>query len=234
MIEGIFLYNRGAAYIEEIVEALRDLNLDIRRIEANSDIVSNLVPFALQRGAESWLIFFPPDRQQDLLILPYPDENLLQRRPKLRGHLANIIPLLRNCLTHESLHIPSDWIGRFQYIRHDSSLDALLRESSDMERSRLDIEIQTIFLETNQSIQQHRDSLISEVLSTRDQVFIDRILNKLDEVFVTENDKIFKYLQTTQGSVEVVPSIVTDFEDIIDDETRRFLITSETVKKIRG
>ena len=56
-------------------------------------------------------------------------------------------------------------------------------------------------------------------------------VNELDETFATESNKIFKYLQDTQGSVEVVPSIVTDFEDIIDDETRRFLITSETVKK---
>ena len=55
MITGIFLYNHGAAYIEEIVETLRNLNLDIRAIEANSDIVSNLVPNTLQRGAESWL-----------------------------------------------------------------------------------------------------------------------------------------------------------------------------------
>ena len=58
----IFLYNRGAAYIEEIVTALRDLDLDIRRVEASSDLISNLVPNALQRGAESWLILFPPDR----------------------------------------------------------------------------------------------------------------------------------------------------------------------------
>ena len=122
MIEGIFLYNRGAAYIEVIVKTLReDLNLNIRKIEANSNIVSNLVPNALQRCAESWLVFFLPDRQGELLILPFPDENSLQCAPDFRDYLADLISILRQCLTYESTHIPPDWIGQFQYMRHDFS-----------------------------------------------------------------------------------------------------------------
>ena len=231
MIKGIFLYNRGAAYIEEIVEVLRRLNLDIRIIEANSEIVSNLVPKALQRGAKSWLILFLPDKQKELLILPFPDENSLQRAPNFRGYLADLIPLLRECLTSESLHIPPDWIGRFQYIRHDASLDSLLTVPFDVDRSRSEVQIQSTLLRTSQSIQQYRSEVLSKVLRNRDPILIDSILNELDEVFATENDKIFEYLQTTQGFVEFVPSIVTDFEDIIDDETKQFLITSETVRK---
>ena len=231
MVKGVFLYNRGAAYIEEIVEVLRGLNLDIRKIEANSDIVSNLVPFALQRGAESWLIFFLPDKKGELLIVPFPDENSLQRAPNFRGYLADLIPLLRERLTYGSLHIPPDWIGRFQYIRHDASLDSLLMESFDVDRSRSDVQIQSTLLRATQSIQQQRSEVLSEVLSTRNPDLIDGIVNELDKVFATENDKIFEYLQTTQDFVEFVPSIVTDFEDLIDDETKQFLITSETVRK---
>ena len=229
MVKGIFLYNRGAAYIGEIVTVLRALDLDIRGIEANSDIVSNLVPNALQRGAKSWLIFFPPDRQQELLILPFPDENLLQGLPNFQGYLADLIPLMRDCLRHMPPHIPPDWIGRFQYIRHDASLDSLLTEAADVDRSRPDV--QSTLLRASQSIQQQRSEVLSEVLRSRGPVLIDDLVNKLDEVLATESDKIFKYLQTMQGPVEVVPPIVTDFKDIMDDETKRFLITSETVKK---
>ena len=100
-----------------------------------------------------------------------------------------------------------------------------------MDRSQLDVQIQNTLLRTTQSIQQQRSEVLSKVLRNRYPIPIDDILNELDEVFVTESEEIFQYLQTTQGFVEVVPSIVTDFGDIIDDETRRFLITSETVKK---
>ena len=231
MITGVFLYTPGAAYIEEIVKTLRSLNLDIRKIEANSDIVSNLVPNALQRGAESWLIFFLPDRQRELLILPFPDENPLQRAPNFRGYLADLIPLLRERLTYESFRILPDWIGRFQYIRHGASLDSLLTNPFDVDRLRSDVQIQRTLSRRSQSIQQQRSEVLSKVLSNRDPVLIDGILNELDEVFATENNKIFEYLQTTQFFEEIVPPIVKDFEDIMDDETKRFLITSETVRK---
>lgn len=235
MITGVFLYNHGTAYIEEIVKTLRNCNVDIRKVEAHSGIVSNLVPKALQRGAESWLIFFLPDKQGELLILPFPDENPLQRAPDFRGYLADTIPILRDHLTYETLRIPPDWIGRFQYIRHDASLDSLLTEPFDVNRSQLtepsDVQIQSTLLRTNQNIQHQRSEVLSKVLSNRDPVLIDGILKELDEVFATENDKVFEYLQTTQFFEEVVPPIVKDFKDIMDDETKRFLITSETVRK---
>ena len=231
MVRSIFLHYPGAPYIKEIVRVLRSLDLDIRKIEANSDIVSNLVPNALQRGAESWLIFFLPDKQGELLILPFPDENSLQRAPNFRGYLADLIPLLRERLTYESLHIPPDWIGRFQYIRHNASLDSLLTEPFDVDRLQLEVQIQSTLLRTIQSIQQQRSEVLSKVLSNRDPDLIDGIVNELDEVFVAESEKIFRYLHTMHGFGEVVPPIVTDFGDIIDDETKRFLITSETVRK---
>ena len=231
MIRGVFLYNHGAAYIAEILKALRSLNINIRNIEANSDIVSNLVPRALQRGAESWLIFFLPDKEGKLLILPFPDENLLQRARNFRGYLEDLIPCVMECLKYEKLDIPPGFIERFQYIRPDSSLDSLLTEPFDVGRSRSDVQIQSTLLRGTESIQQQRSKVLSKVLRSRDPVRIDGILNELDEVFDTENGKIFEYLQTTQFFEEVVPPIVTDFKDIIDDETKRFLITSETVRK---
>lgn len=231
----VFLYNRDATYIEEIVAVLRDLNLEVRAIEANSEIVFNLVPSALQRGAKSWLIFFLPNKQHELLILPFPDENHLQRlrnHADFQGYLADLIPTVNEYLTlaRGDFYVPLDWIGRFQYILHDSSLDSLLAEAFDEPSSQSDVEIQRTFLRASQNIQQHRSVALSEALRAS-PIFVDSLVDSLDEVFVEENDNIFEYLQTTRGHVEVVPSIVRDFADIIDDETKRFLITSETVKK---
>lgn len=233
MYEVIFLYNHGITYFREVLGHLQACNLRIRTVAANVDLVSNLVPNILQRGAESWLIL--PVRQQDLLILPFPDENLLlhlNNTSNFRDYLSSrLIPTLKECLTYESPHIPPDGIGRFQYIRHDADLDSLLRAGFDEDRSPLDVQIQSTLLETSRSIQRQRSEVLSKVLRTRDPVLIESIINELDEVLAIESDNIFQYLQTTQGSVEVVPRIVTDFEDIIDDKTKQFLITSETVRK---
>ena len=234
MIAGVFLYIRGAAYIEETIAALQTFDLNIERIEANSEIVSNLVPNALQRGAESWLILYLPDKQQELLIVPFPGRNHFEnlRYPvNFRDYLADLIPILRQWLQYDRPYIPRDFIGRFQYIRHGSSLDSLLTEVFDVPRSRSGVEIQSSLLMASQSIQRQRSEVLSEGLTTTNPVVIDRLLNKLDEVFLTENDEIFQYLQTTPEPIKVVPPIVTDFEDIIDNETGKFLITSETVKK---
>lgn len=233
MVNGIFMYYRGAGYIKEVLDALRSLDIHFRAIETNREIVSNLIPKALIRGAESWLIFFRPDNQQELLILPFPDENCLQRfgnPPYFRGYLADLIPTVNKyfTLTSEDFYVSVRWIGRFQYIRLDSSLNSLLEEIFDGRRSQSEVEIiQETLLKTSQDIQQTRNETLRKTLRTGDQT----LLNELDEVFATENDGLFSFLQTTQGFVEVVPPIVNNFEDIMDDETKKFLISSETVKK---
>ena len=230
MIILTFLYYRGAPYTQRILEALRTFNLNVKEIEANSEIVSNLVPNALKRGAESWLIFFLPDRQQELLILPFPDDNHLQdlgNPPSFRNYLANLIPVVNEYLkpTRDNFHASLEWIGRFEYIRLNSSL---FDEVSDTRRSESEGQvIQETLLETSQNVQQQRSKVLSEALRFGRPV----LLNKLDEGFLTELHGIFSYLQTTHGAVEVVPDIVKDFEEIMDDETKRFLISSETVRE---
>ena len=244
MVNGVFLYIHGAAYVEETIAALRNFGLDIRtrEIKANSEVISNLVPNALQRAAESWLILHLPDRQQELIILPFPDRNYLQRLrypENFHGYLADLIPSVEGYLklTHENFYIPPDFIGRFQYIRHGSVLDSLLPEVSNVPGSEAESQIQSKLLRTSQSIQQQRSEILSEVLRrlggqpVPDRVFIDRLVNTLDEAFVVKNDEIFQYLKTTHGAIEVVPPIVRDFEDVIHKETKKFLITSETVRK---
>lgn len=76
---GVFLYYEGADYISKVSAALQDFEPTpywgkIRNIKANSGIVSNLIPFALQDGAESWLILYRIDVQEEFLVLPFPVE----------------------------------------------------------------------------------------------------------------------------------------------------------------
>ena len=228
MIKGIFLYYPEAAYLEETRAALSDLNtLDIEReIEASLGIVSNLIPRTLQRGAESWLVLFHSDYRQELLILPVSFEN-----GNFRNILMNLIPLLESYFTSDPPRIPARWIGRFQYLRVDDSLDSIInpdinpeprpqQEGQEIRQSVL------LFQETSQYIQRRREDKLNEVQRKKDF----GVLDGLDDVFVSENAKLFIEIRH-RGFQEVVPSIVYDFWDIMDSETMRFLISSETVWK---
>ena len=236
MVNCIFLSYPGVPYIEETLEVLkrRDLNV-VGKIEATSEVVSNLVPNALRHGAESWLIFFLPNNQQELLILPFPDvpdENYGQRSrnpENFRGYLADLIPIVGSylTLTREDSYIPLEWIGRFQHIRLDISLKSLLEKISNEQRLQSVVqESRRVLVITSQEIQQKRREVVIEALRTGDPL----ILDKLDEAFIVENGKICEHL-TQQNFEEVVPPIVKRFSDIIDPETRHFLISSETVRK---
>ena len=77
MIEGVFLYYPETPHIEQTVAALNQLQLlYIKIVPATPETVSNLVPYALERDCNSWLILFNPGCEQDLLILPFDlDEN---------------------------------------------------------------------------------------------------------------------------------------------------------------
>ena len=107
------MYYHDAA--EETLAALNRLNsnmFDIQPIEANSEIVSSLVPGVLQRDAKSWLILYLPDREQDLLILPFspfPDEN---NRPLLRD-LEELLDYIDNWhyIIHHFHHSGRHWRG---------------------------------------------------------------------------------------------------------------------------
>ena len=234
MVNCIFLHYPRAPYIEEVLAVLESFDLNIGKIEASPEIVSNLVPNALKRSAKSWLIFFLPDtdNQQELLILPFPDENYDQRHgdpANFRGYLADLIPTVNQylTLTRHDLYVPFKWIGRFQYIRLDISLSSLLEKILDGQRSQSVVqESRRVLVITSEKIQQKRREIVSEALRTGDPL----ILDKLDEAFIVENGKICEHL-TQQNVGEVVPPIVKRFWNIIDPETRRFLISSETVRK---
>ena len=236
MISAIFIYNRKAGCRKEILETLRSFDNidDVREIKRNREIISNFIPNALIRGAESWLIFFQPNNQRELLILPFPDENDFQRfkdPPYFRSVLSDLIP----CLIEGFRRLKTDdvfdsvpWIRRLQYIRLDSDLNSLLDEVLDGHRSQSRGQIiRETLQKTNQDVQEIRREKLHETLTTGNQT----LLNELDEAFATENDNLFRLLQNMWGPIEVRPPIVDTFGKIMDSETKKFLLSSETVRE---
>ncbi|KAF5415309.1 MAG: hypothetical protein C5S48_06305 [Candidatus Methanogaster sp.] len=258
-LTGVFLRYSGASYIAEVQAALRDLKpywSEIREVEANFEIVSNLIPMALQEGAESWLILYRSDKPQELLILPFPDPAAKYytrngKSVKLGGgsDLA-VLPLLelirgdwdkwfadigyRNLkrnLSPKEPWWPRPLITRFQLVRINTSLDSLLR-MPEVRRQPVEQQgIQHALKEASQRIQQQRNEVLAHVLEAEDEDHKQELITKFEEHIIEENNRLFDCLQSTREGKIIIPSIVRSFEEIIDDETKRFLISAETVEK---
>lgn len=99
---GVFLYYEGADYISQVSAILQDFEPTpywgkIRNIKANSGIVSNLIPFALQDGADSWLILYRIDVQEEFLVLPFPVEEdlpLMTDTKAIRGYISALMEVV--------------------------------------------------------------------------------------------------------------------------------------------
>ena len=231
MFKGIFLFYSETPDNRLIIESLQSCNISIRILKVNPAIVSNLVPNALQREAESWLIIYQPDKPKELLILPFPNREYHHKvtNPQdIRYFLSDLIPTLSQYLIDKEFDIARDWIGPFGFIRIDISLDSLLNEKSNVKG--LPSQIQSIhytLLNTNQTIQRHRNKMLNNALRDRNP----DLLNELDDILISENNKLLSFLQSNISSTVVVPQIVYNYMDVIDNETKDFLISSETVKE---
>lgn len=135
------------------------------------------------------------------------------------------MPLLRGCLENRSLNI-SDWIKRFQYLRIDVSVDSALKPDPPPELGENQENVG--FLEKrSQRIQNSRERILSR--AHMDENFSELVVN-FDDMFSRETNRLFRDIRNL-GFQEVVPQIVHDFWNVMDGETMRFLITSETVRK---
>ncbi len=224
MAIGIFLHYPNAGYLEEARNVLNGLKLDIQEIKADYETVSNLVPYTLQRGAESWLILFAPDYQRDLLILPFPDKSSEVQEGFL-GSIIEELPRVIDMFLSRNFRFSLDWNRRFQYVHIDVSVYSLLNSRRGQQQDRQTPQQIVHFCQaTSQNIQTERNKAWRRAQEKGNPI----VLDQFDKVLETANHKIFERI-IAQGSKKVVPEIVNIFEDIMDPETKRFLITTETV-----
>lgn len=236
MTTGVFLYYPNAAYLQETTAALRKL-VDVREIKADSEMVSNLVPRTLQRGVKSWLILCHPNHDQVLLILPFPDENHMEFLSNtVEGFPDPIIMELSRLIemfVYRSSYFffrenrYSEWFRRFQYLHSDVNLSSILDTHSTQQQQRRNV---VLCQETSQNIQRGRENALRR---TQREGNFSVLAGQLENVFLRETDNLFINIRN-QGFREVVPPIVDEFSDVMDGETMRFLITSETVRKFAG
>jgi len=239
-IPGIFLRFSGAAFIDECWHGLQlgaqHYGYELREVEAIPQLVYNLVPRALQDGAESWLILYRQDRENELLILPYPDTEVLQRLQEargLRGHATATLETIRGApgeqwycekgysnlrrnLDPRQPSLPRLGIGRFQVTRINVSLDSLLRPAQVRLVPLEEQAGRDVLQRATGRVQEHRRNILSLILVTDDEDHRQNLLAELEEYLVAENLRIYEQIQSGWDRKIVVPALVYSFEGVLD------------------
>lgn len=251
-VAGVFLRYSGAAYIDECWQGLQlgaqHYGYELREVEATPQIISNIVPWALQDGAESWLIVYRKDRESELLVLPYPDNEMLRRLPRgLHRHASDTLEIIRGSpekrwycekgysnlrrnLDPKKPSLPRLEIHRFQVARTGVSLDSLLRPH---QVRRIPLEKQAsrnLLQEASTRTQRHRRNTLSLILVTDDTEHRQELLAGLENRLLAENLRVYERIQSDWDRRIMVP-LVRSFAEVLDEETRRFLISAETVQQ---
>lgn len=247
VLVGVFLYYEGADYISKVSAALQDFELTrywgkIRNIKANSGMVSNLIPFALQDGAESWLILYRIDVQEQFLVLPFlveEDLPLMTDTEAIRRYISALMEVVhggqeqwyplngfRNLIENlkRDFHpIPR----RFQVVRVNKPFQDLFQERDVFSQQTVQQEIVNTLTRTSQHIQQRRNETLE--LALADEQSKQSALQDFETFIIKESKQLSELIIARHSAREVVPQIVHDFANVMDEETKRFLISAETV-----
>ena len=254
---GMFLYYPGNEYTN-VAKFLQNWQPTpywgrIRGFQANSQIISKFIPDQLQQAVQSWLLLYRSEEADELLIIPFPepeDASMLTDTRKFSTGLSALLEYIgggrqqwypfngfRNLIDlnqkRAPILTPFRQISpprRFQVIRLDQPLDIVLRQIEDRSRqTERDGNEIGVFTEVNQRIQQRREETLQLILAANDAESIQEAIEEFEQVMLHEGMLLSGSILTQHKSEQVVPEIVHDFEQIMDEETKSFLISAATV-----
>ena len=223
----------------------------IRYIPVTPQIVDRFIPKELQNNVISWLILYRETLPQELLILPFPEteyKSLLHDQERFSRGLLELLKYLllpnenwypyngfRNLIEYLNKkqpfpHQPRILPKRFQVIRISEPFDVLLKQPQSIpsvqEGSKQ--EIINSFTEIVQTIQQERNETFKALLTAENEDDIHKIVEGF-EALLWHKSSLFAELVFKTDLQKIIPQIVHDFENIMDEQTKQFLISAETI-----
>jgi hypothetical protein len=114
---------------------------------------------------------------------------------------------------------------RFQVVRHHKPIEELLKKPEIRFYDEEQRETVTTFVRASQRIQQNRDELLVSLLISKNEEQVRELLQVFETSLLEESDRLSKAIE------KEVPTIIKTFESVMDDETKTFLISAETVAR---
>lgn len=254
---GIFLYFPGSEDTIKVSNFLQNWQPvpewgEIQGFRANAQIIAKLIPDHLQQSVQSWLLLSRSEQANELLIIPFPeprDAFILSDKTKFHNALSALLDYIsgdrhpwypwngyRNLIALNQKR-PAPFLSisppkRYQVIQLDQSLNSILRkideDSRQAEEMRYEI---SAFAESIENIQRSREETLQLILTTKDVESIRVAIEDLDQVMLREGTRLSGSILTRYNSEQVVPEIVHKFAQIVDEETKSFLISAATVAR---
>ena len=201
----------------------------------STDKLSKIIPYALFEDNVSWLILYRSNLQNEVLVIPFPeiiaDRLVMQSQEFFRVVISELLEYIgaRNWYPAIGFRKLVDYLQsqkqfpfapryvplQFQVIRTDLPVRELLVEDQ--------VEANTVFREASQEVRLAREQVLSGLLTADDFETRD------DLIYVFENALLSNAKKIERTFSRKIPEIVSEFSSVLDDETRSFLISSETV-----
>jgi hypothetical protein len=246
-IQGLFLTTSDAEEVAThwaaIEPAARAYQADLRRVTWTPGLVAAVIPEALRRDTRSWLVLHRPDRDQELLIIPYPDATVMENVTTVGGlgqHASLTMEEIRGAgdrpwfadwgfsnlsrLKAGRTDRPPLHIDRFQVVSIETPLEELReRESGGREETR------QLLRQASADVRERRGAVLARLIDAEDPARRGELLAELEEFLVSRNLEIAERAARYTDD-RTTSNLVSEFRDLLDPESRRFLSSSEAVK----
>lgn len=207
--------------------------------------VAQLIPGALSEGYESWLLLYDTRGPKQFLAFPFPVDGEQERfadEKSIRGYTSSLLEvisrqrwfpttgysnLVQNLEREFQQIFRRPYPELFQVIHLDRAfedvLGSLREEPTNLEYT----EIPKLYRNVSQNIKQYRNETLEDLLNGK--ITQSEAIETFDVKVWDETQSLYNYIRSAYNAKRIVPPIIDRYFTVIDDVTREFLITSETV-----
>lgn len=247
----VFLYYPGADHLEQIKRVLEQIDLkpkwgSINIYPTTYDVVANLVPQALHDGTESWLLMHPKSVDQDILVIPFPPTNALSSlrdSTKIESYLRDLLGIIApvsswfpsvgysNLTRYLTKRVPNhedrNYPEHFQVIHLKKPLAMYLQKPEVISEPVREEGLRILFPQYTKRLellrQEYLETLVDGSKSRQDA------LTSFESSLLHETNDLMSRLSDEYGRLQLTPSIVNQYENLLDEETKKFLRAAETI-----
>lgn len=249
-ISGVLLYQgHRSDWADRLLSFFRSKStlLEVKGIEGE-EIIRRVVPGYLSEGEDLWLCLFSTNQPNEVLVVPlnFIDDYNSQL---LESELTRKLEVIRGKITQPWTPL-SGYANYSFFCRNKGETpragvlslrrplnDLTIAANVDGQFSREgnpkgteQSEIIKFFVGGTEKTLRWREEFLSKVLESEGDSRYKRVLEEFEERLLNESLSLFESTRGLTGNAIVLPRIVKDLGDAMDEETKKFLVSSKNVE----